>query len=101
MTGMSWILLERCGEGCTQPAISAQDRFVSQDHNHPTSERGPNIHRSAGHGSGKSGSMINPCAAVKIQFSVFSFQNLELSSLPIRAIRFIRGSQSSHFLKRM
>ena len=33
--------------------------------------------------------------------SVFSFQNLELSSVPIRLIRLIRGSQSSHFLKRV
>jgi|GEM_PF-3955652 len=34
------------------------------------------------------------------QNSVFRFQNLEISSLPIRVIRLIRGSQSSHFLKR-
>ena len=103
MTGMSWVLFERCCEGCTQPAISAQDRFVGQDHNHATSERVPNIHVSAGHGSGKSGSMINPLrgrensvfsfqfSVFSFQFSVFSFQNLEISSLPIRAIRFIRG----------
>ena len=32
--------------------------------------------------------------------SKFRFQNLEISSLRIRAIRLIRGSQSSHFLKR-
>ena len=35
------------------------------------------------------------------QFSVFSFQSLEISSLPIRAIRVILGSQSSHFLNRV
>ena len=31
--------------------------------------------------------------------SVFRFQKPEISALPIRAIRLIRGSQSSHFLK--
>jgi len=31
---------------------------------------------------------------VKIQFSVFRFQNLEISALSVRVIR---GSQSSHF----
>ena len=46
------------------------------------------------------------CAIVKIPFSFFRFQKREISSplfsSPlIRAIRLIRGSQSSHFLKRM
>ncbi len=34
-------------------------------------------------------------------FRKFRFQNLVISSRPIRAIRFIRGSPSSHFLQRM
>jgi hypothetical protein len=71
------------------------------------------------------GSTTNRVPVGKIQFSVFSFQFSVFSfqfsgcrvqgagcrvqgagcrilkSLPIRAIRFIRGSQSSHFLTRM
>jgi hypothetical protein len=44
-----------------------------------------------------------PCArrsVVSCQLSVVSCRNLEISTLPIRAIRFIRGSQSSHFFEK-
>ena len=37
----------------------------------------------------------------RFPFSVFRFQNLDISSRPIRAIRLIRGLQSSHFSKRV
>ena len=88
MTGMSWVLFERCCEGCTQPAISAQDRFVGQDHNHATSERVRNIHVSAGHGSGKSGSMINPLRGR--ENSVFSFQFSVFRILKFLLFLFVR-----------
>ena len=39
------------------------------------------------------------CCHTQIQFSVFSFQSLEIYSFLIRRIRIIRGSKSSHFLK--
>jgi hypothetical protein len=57
---------------------------------------------SAGH---ISGSTTNPVrggqsSVVSCQLSVVSCRNLEISTLPIRAIRFIRGSQSSHFFEK-
>ncbi|RLS81488.1 MAG: hypothetical protein DWI02_03720 [Planctomycetota bacterium] len=36
-------------------------------------------------------------SVVGCRLSVVSFWNLEISGLPIRAIRLIRGSHSSHF----
>jgi hypothetical protein len=39
-------------------------------------------------------------SVVSCQLSVVSCRNLEISTLPIRAIRFIRGSQSSHFFEK-
>jgi len=42
-----------------------------------------------------------PFSVFSFQFSVFGFWDFGISSPPIRVIRLIRGSQSSHFLNRV